>query len=69
MNIPNMYYRRYRNTLQAMNQIIDGLDDEGRDDREMLSREEEIAKRQLQKACETFLDETGRLIEIIKENQ
>ena len=56
-------YRRYRNALSEMKNILFNLDGE-----ELLSGEEEIAKRQLISECEAFLDEEGRLEEIIEEN-
>ena len=65
-NYPNMSYCAHENTCAALNQCLEYLE-EGEEDGEEISHSEQDAQKSLIELCERYLDETGRLDEIIDE--
>lgn len=55
MSYPNMSYCMCENTLDALRQILDAMDDEGGDFLDNLNETEQQAFEDLFQACEQFL--------------
>lgn len=55
MNYPNMSYCMCENTLSALHQVLNAMEDEGQDFLLDLSRSERRAYKELYNACEAFM--------------
>ena len=60
-NYPNMSYCMCENTLLAMRQVIDAMQEQGPEFLLDLSREEKRAFRELFNACEDFVDAANEM--------
>lgn len=62
-NYPNMSYCMNQNTLQALQQVLDAMYEEGPEFLADLSREERRAFNELFNACEDFMTQASKLEE------
>lgn len=60
-NYPNMSYCMCENTLSAMRQVIDAMQEQGPEFLLDLSREEKRAFQELFNACEDFVDAANEM--------
>lgn len=56
LDYPNMSYCMFQNTLSAMRQILESVDQEGQTILEEMDHREKLAFRELYGACEAFLE-------------
>ena len=64
---PNMSYCMCENTLLAMRQILNAMEDEGTDFLKEMSRTERRAFEELFHACEAFVNASDELIQAIED--
>lgn len=68
-NYPNMSYCMNQNTLLALRQIMDAIDEQGTDFLRDLSRDESRAYHELVRVCEAFVLQAEVLVDDFEEEQ
>jgi len=68
MGYPNMSYCMCENTLAALRQVLNAMEDQGTEFTEDMNREERRAFEELYHACEAFMRQAEELEEAVTED-